>query len=37
MRPVQLLTVLDLEFLTTRQGHHTPVMLWSINPLFCNW
>ena len=28
MRPVQLLTVLDLEFLSTRQGHHTPVMLW---------
>ncbi|HXK56171.1 MAG TPA: AAA family ATPase, partial [Gammaproteobacteria bacterium] len=28
MRPIQLLTVLDLEFLSTREGHHTPVMLW---------
>jgi len=28
MRPVQLLTVLNLEFLSTREGHHTPVMLW---------
>jgi len=28
MRPVQLSTVLDLEFLSTRGGHHTPVMLW---------
>ena len=28
MRPVQLLTVLNLEFLSTHGGHHTPVMLW---------
>ncbi len=28
MRPTQLLTILDCEFTSTRQGHHTPVMLW---------
>ena len=28
MRPRDLLTVLDHEFLSTREGHHTPVMLW---------
>jgi len=28
MRPAQLLTVLDREFLSTRSGHHTPAMLW---------
>ena len=28
MRPAQLLTVLELEFSSTRHGHHTPVMLW---------
>lgn len=28
MRPAELLTVLEREFLSTRDGHHTPVMLW---------
>jgi len=28
MRPAQLLRVLDREFLSTADGHHTPVMLW---------
>ena len=28
MRPAQIATVLDLEFLSTEQGHHTPVMIW---------
>ncbi len=28
MRPVQLLTILDREFQSTQDGHHTPVMLW---------
>lgn len=28
MRPAQLLTILDREFISTRDGHHTPVMLW---------
>jgi hypothetical protein len=28
MRPAQLLTILEQEFLSTRSGHHTPVMLW---------
>ena len=28
MRPAQLLTILDCEFISTREGHHTPVMLW---------
>ena len=28
MRPAQLLTILDREFRSTREGHHTPVMLW---------
>ncbi|MEJ2426528.1 MAG: MoxR family ATPase, partial [Candidatus Thiodiazotropha sp.] len=28
MRPAQLLTILEQEFVSTRQGHHTPVMLW---------
>jgi hypothetical protein len=28
MRPAQLLTILEREFNSTHQGHHTPVMLW---------
>ncbi len=28
MRPAQLLTILDREFNSTLEGHHTPVMLW---------
>ena len=28
MRPAQLLTILDREFTSTKEGHHTPVMLW---------
>jgi hypothetical protein len=28
MRPAHLITVLDREFTSTLQGHHTPVMLW---------
>jgi len=28
MRPAQLLRILDQEFLSTSEGHHTPVMLW---------
>jgi len=28
MRPAQLLTILDGEFLSAHNGHHTPVMLW---------
>ena len=28
MRPAQLQAVLDQEFLSAREGHHTPVMLW---------
>ncbi|MEJ2591443.1 MAG: AAA family ATPase [Candidatus Thiodiazotropha sp.] len=28
MRPAQLLTILEQEFVSTRVGHHTPVMLW---------
>ena len=28
MRPAQLLSVLNREFTSTREGHHTPVMLW---------
>ena len=28
MRPAQLATVLDKEFTSTLEGHHTPVMLW---------
>lgn len=28
MRPAELLSILDTEFLSTREGHHTPVMLW---------
>ncbi len=28
MRPVQLSVVLDQEFLSTLDGHHTPVMVW---------
>ena len=28
MRPAHLFSVLDKEFLGTRKGHHTPVMLW---------
>ena len=28
MRPAQLSFVLEREFLSTAEGHHTPVMLW---------
>lgn len=28
MRPAQLSAILDREFLSTAEGHHTPVMLW---------
>jgi len=28
MRPAQLLTILDREFTSAAEGHHTPVMLW---------
>jgi hypothetical protein len=28
MRPAQLLTILEQEFISTRVGQHTPVMLW---------
>ena len=28
MRPAQITTVLEREFTSTREGHHTPVMLW---------
>ena len=28
MRPAQLQAVLDREFISAREGHHTPVMLW---------
>lgn len=28
MRPTQILAILDGEFLSTEQGHHTPVMIW---------
>lgn len=28
MRPTQLITILEQEFISTRAGHHTPVMLW---------
>ncbi|MGD8556751.1 MAG: AAA family ATPase, partial [Chromatiales bacterium] len=28
MRPAQLEVILDQEFLSTEEGHHTPVMLW---------
>ena len=28
MRPAQLLRVLEREFISTAEGHHTPVMLW---------
>ncbi|MEW8506226.1 MAG: MoxR family ATPase [Candidatus Thiodiazotropha sp.] len=28
MRPLQLFTILEQEFISTRAGHHTPVMLW---------
>jgi hypothetical protein len=28
MRPAQLLLILEREFLSTRDGHHTPVMMW---------
>ncbi len=28
MRPSQLLIILEQEFISTRAGHHTPVMLW---------
>lgn len=28
MRPAQLSTILEREFTSTAEGHHTPVMLW---------
>jgi hypothetical protein len=28
MRPIQIITILEQEFISTRAGHHTPVMLW---------
>lgn len=28
MRPAQLMTILDREFTSVHEGHHTPVMLW---------
>src|SRR3989337_1072678 len=28
MRPAQILAVLDREYHSAREGHHTPVMLW---------
>ncbi|QEP44171.1 MoxR family ATPase [Ectothiorhodospiraceae bacterium BW-2] len=28
MRPAHIHTILEQEFLSTREGHHTPVMLW---------
>jgi len=28
MRPAHLFTILDREFLSTLEGHHTPVMIW---------
>ncbi|MEA3410216.1 MAG: MoxR family ATPase [Pseudomonadota bacterium] len=28
MRPAHIISILDREFLGTREGHHTPVMLW---------
>ncbi|MES9971125.1 MAG: AAA family ATPase [Candidatus Thiodiazotropha sp.] len=28
MRPTLLITILEQEFISTRAGHHTPVMLW---------
>lgn len=28
MRPAQLMTILEREFASTDEGHHTPVMLW---------
>jgi hypothetical protein len=28
MRPAQLMTILDREFTSVSEGHHTPVMLW---------
>ncbi|HEB99994.1 MAG TPA: MoxR family ATPase, partial [Thiotrichales bacterium] len=28
MRPAQLMTVLEREFTSTAEGHHTPVMVW---------
>ena len=28
MRPAHIANVLEQEFLSTRDGHHTPVMLW---------
>ena len=28
MRPAQLTALLEREFLSTAEGHHTPVMLW---------
>ncbi len=28
MRPAQLIAIMEREFLSTEEGHHTPVMLW---------
>ena len=28
MRPASIATIIEQEFLSTREGHHTPVMLW---------
>jgi hypothetical protein len=28
MRPAQILTILEREFLSAQEGHHTPVMMW---------
>ncbi|MGD8407361.1 MAG: AAA family ATPase, partial [Thiohalophilus sp.] len=28
MRPAHLMSVLDKEFTSVREGHHTPVMIW---------
>jgi len=34
MQPAKLLSVLNREFTSTATGHHTPVMLWGINPFY---
>jgi MoxR-like ATPase len=28
MRPAQITSVIEREFVSAREGHHTPVMLW---------
>ncbi len=28
MRPAQLIAIMEREFLSTEEGHHTPLMLW---------